>query len=239
MRCWLIAGLWLAALCKTEALAEEPVQFQRDIRPILSQHCFKCHGPALQEAGLRLDERDRATRRKVIVPGKPAESKLLTRVSRADEERMPPPDVGEHLKPAQIALLQKWIAQGAEYTPHWAFIRPKQAPLPKVHGVMAAQSDRPFHPRAAGKGGLETVAGSGPGHAHPPAVARSARPAADAEGSRWISSAITEPDAYEKLVDRLLGSPHYGERQARHWLDLARYADSNGYTIDGKRSIWP
>ncbi len=183
---------------------------------------------------MRLDERDRATRRKVIVPGKPADSKLLTRVSRADEERMPPPDVGEHLKPAQIALLQKWIVQGAEYTPHYAFIRPKQAPLPKVH-----QESWPRNPidyfilARLEKAGLRPSV-----EADRPTLIR--RLSLDLLGllpsPKEVADFVSDPraDAYERLVDRLLASPHYGERQARHWLDLARYADSNGYTIDGK-----
>src|SRR5438309_9595728 len=88
------------------ASAQDKVEYQRDIRPILSNHCFKCHGPALQEAGLRLDERDRATRRKVIVPGQPTDSKMIQRVLREDEVRMPPPEVGERLKPAQVEPLK-------------------------------------------------------------------------------------------------------------------------------------
>ncbi|HWY88923.1 MAG TPA: c-type cytochrome domain-containing protein, partial [Gemmataceae bacterium] len=111
------AGLLLGPTGLTPVLAQSEVEFQRDIRPILSNNCFKCHGPALQESGLRLDDRDRATRRKVIVPGKPADSKMIQRVLREDEDRMPPPEVGERLKPAQVELLKKWIAQGAEYAP--------------------------------------------------------------------------------------------------------------------------
>src|SRR5262245_7766043 len=119
--------------CASVASAQDKIDFARDIRPILSNHCFKCHGPAKQEAGLRLDDRDRATRRKIIVAGKPAESKLLERIQSDDaDERMPPPDAGERLKPAQIELLKKWIAQGAEYSPHWAFVKPKQPPLPPL-----------------------------------------------------------------------------------------------------------
>ena len=131
MRLFLI--LLAAGLCAGSAPAQDKVDFQRDIRPILSNHCFKCHGPAKQESGLRLDDRDRATRRKIIVPGKAAESKLLARIQSDDpDERMPPPDAGERLKPAQIALLKKWIEQGADYTPHWAFVKPIQAPLPTL-----------------------------------------------------------------------------------------------------------
>src|SRR5581483_11993300 len=103
------------------------------IRPILSNRCFKCHGPAAEEGGLRLDLRERATKRKVIVPGQPEASKLVQRLLSSDEdERMPPPEAGDRLKPEQVALLKQWIARGAEYTPHWAFTKPRQLPLPTV-----------------------------------------------------------------------------------------------------------
>src|ERR1700738_820355 len=132
MRPWLPLSLLSTCLLGLPwvAHAQEKVDFQRDIRPILSNKCFKCHGPATQEAGLRLDERERATRRKVIVPGESAKSKLLERVLRTDDERMPPPEVGEQLKPAQIELLKRWIQQGAEYNQHYAFVKPRQPTLP-------------------------------------------------------------------------------------------------------------
>jgi hypothetical protein len=216
------------------------VDFQRDIRPILSGRCFKCHGPAAQKSGLRLDVRERALKRKVIVPGRPDTSRLIARVLADDEEeRMPPAETGDRLKPAQVALLKKWIEQGAEYTPHWAFVRPKQAPLPSVmdrswprnpidHFILARleqaglrpspEADRPTLIRRLSLDLLGLLPSPG-------------------EVEAFVND--QRPDAYERLVERLLASPHYGERQARHWLDLARYADSNGYTIDGKRSIWP
>jgi mono/diheme cytochrome c family protein len=233
----LVFGLALAA---ARAEADDAVDYQRDIRPLLSNHCYKCHGPALQEGGLRLDSRARATKRKVVVAGQPAASKMIQRVlATDDDERMPPPEAGERLKPAQVALLKKWIAQGAEYTPHWAFIKPKQAPLPACkdarwprnpidHFILARLEKEGLRPSA---------------EADRPTLIR--RLALDLLGLVPTPSEVERfvqdprPDAYEKLVERLLASPHYGERQARHWLDLARYADSNGYTIDGKRAIWP
>src|SRR5262245_32080952 len=109
----MVFALWA---CAGSAPAQDKVDFARDIRPILSNRCFKCHGPANQEAGMRLDDRDRATRRKIIVPGKSAESKLLARVQSTDaDERMPPPEAGDALLPEQVAALKKWIDQGAEY----------------------------------------------------------------------------------------------------------------------------
>src|SRR5581483_1622691 len=118
--CLLVLALFVAA----PARAQDSVDFQRDIRPILSNRCFKCHGPAAEEGGLRLDLRERATKRKVIVPGRPEASKLVQRLLSTDEdERMPPPEAGDRLKPEQVALLKQWIARGAEYTPHWALPR--------------------------------------------------------------------------------------------------------------------
>src|SRR3954453_12402408 len=119
----LVAGLFVHAV----PVRAQDVDFQRDIRPILSNHCFKCHGPAKQERGVRLDVREGALKRSAVVPGKPEASKLIARVCLDDEDRMPPPEAGEKLKPAQVELLRKWIAAGAEYTPHWAFVRPKKA----------------------------------------------------------------------------------------------------------------
>src|SRR5688500_11798386 len=109
-----LIAVFAVSCCAAEASAQEPADFARDIRPILSNHCFKCHGPAAQEGGMRLDEREQALRRQRIVPGKPNESKLLKRIQSDDpDQRMPPPDAGEKLTPAQIAALKKWIEQGA------------------------------------------------------------------------------------------------------------------------------
>src|SRR5262245_37392713 len=133
MECRFVLFLFVSGSCAAPLPAQDKVDFARDIRPILSNRCFKCHGPAKQEAGLRLDDRDRATRRKIIVPGKSAESKLLARVQSTDpDERMPPPDVGDALRPDQIAALKQWIDQGAVYAPHWAFQKPQRPKIPEV-----------------------------------------------------------------------------------------------------------
>ena len=219
------------------------VDFQRDIRPILANRCFKCHGPALQKSGVRLDSHQAALKRKAIVPGQVGASKLIERILADDEERMPPPEAGDRLKPAQVELLKKWIAQGAEYTPHWAFIKPKPAPLPQVKDASWGRNAiDAFILARQEKEGLKPSA-----EADPAALIR--RVTLDLTGLLPTPPEVDEflkeyagaqpQAAYEKVVDRLLASPHYGERQTRHWLDLARYADSNGYTIDGKRSIWP
>src|SRR5262245_1077080 len=189
------------------ATAQESVEFQRDIRPILSNKCFKCHGPALQEAGLRLDDRDRATRRKVILPGKPGESKLIERISRDDDERMPPPDASERLTPAQVSLLRKWIENGAEYTPHYAFIKPKLSPLPSVKDKAWPRNPIDYFILAR----LEKEGLKPSEEADRPTLIR--RLALDLLGLLPTPAEVQafvqddSPNAYEKLVDRLLASP--------------------------------
>ena len=218
------------------ASAEEKVDFARDIRPILSNNCFKCHGPAVQKGKLRLDERDPAINKGAISPGKHADSELLKRVLLPDSEdgRMPPVGVAERLTPAQVAKLKAWIDQGAEYPPHWAFVAPKRPAVLKGSGHPI---DAFIRARLA-KEGLTLSK-----EADKTTLIR--RVTLDLTGLLPTPKEVEDflkdesPQAYEKVVDRLLASPHYGERQARHWLDLARYADSNGYTIDGPRLIWP
>jgi hypothetical protein len=213
------------------SLAAEPVDFQRDIRPILSNHCYKCHGPATQKAGVRLDSLDAAAAKDAIVPKQAAKSELIHRIeATADDERMPPPEAGPKLTPKQVDLLKRWIDGGAEYTPHWAFVAPKPAaPGATIDGFIDADLAKRGWKRSP--------------EADRPTLIR--RVTLDLIGLLPSIAEVEEfvndrsPNAYERLVDRLLASPHYGERQARHWLDLARYADSNGFTVDGARSIWP
>jgi hypothetical protein len=216
------------------------VDFQRDVRPLLSAGCLKCHGPAVQKRSLRLDQRESATRRHVIVPGKPDASKLIERVLSADEaHRMPPPTAGQRLKPAEVDVLRRWIAQGAAYTTHWAFVKPRRQEPPAVR-------DGRWPRNAIDRFVLARLEREGlPPSPEADRATLIRRVSLDLLGllpsPREVEDFVNDPrpDAYERLVDRLLASPHYGERQARHWLDLARYADSNGYTIDGPRSIWP
>ncbi len=213
--------------------APPPVDFNRDVRPILSNHCFKCHGPAVQKAKLRLDSFQAATK-SAVVPGKPDESELLTRIAAHDDTRMPPEEAGAALTAKQIETLRQWIVSGAKYAPHWAFVAPVRPEVPKSAAhpidafVLAKLAEAKLKPS-------------------PPADKATLirRVTLDLIGllpsPEEVSAFVKDdaPDAYGKLVDQLLASEHFGERQARHWLDLARYADSNGYTIDGPRSIWP
>lgn len=213
--------------------------FNREVRPILSEHCYKCHGPGTQKAGVRLDTRDLAQKKDAVVPGQPAASGIIERVAEPDDEfRMPPAESGRRLTAREIATLRAWIAHGAEYAPHWAFVPPKKPPVPpNPTGTAHNPIDHFLHQR------LQQAGLTPSPEAERTTLIR--RVTLDLIGLLPTPAEVeafeqdTAPDAYEKLVDRLLASPHYGERQARHWLDLARYADSNGYTIDGARSIWP
>ncbi len=238
VRCFALVALLAFA---PAASAADEVDFGRDIRPILSNTCFKCHGPAVQKAKLRLDDRDIAVDKGAITPGKPADSELLKRIALpdSDEHRMPPPGVGNRLTADQVAKLTAWVKQGAEYKPHWAFVPPKRPPAPVNRDPKGSAHpiDR-FIVAKLSDNGLSLSP-----EADKATLIR--RVTLDLTGLLPTPKEVDDflkdesPQAYEKVVDRLLASPHYGERQARHWLDLARYADSNGYTIDGPRLIWP
>lgn len=235
------------ARCSAPAAAQAPpaaaaVDYQRDIRPILSNHCFPCHGTDQEsrQADLRLDQRDAALAHGAILPGNAADSPLLQRVLSSDpEQHMPPAEFNKPLNQTQQDLLQRWIQQGAEYQDHWAF-QPLQAPA-----IPAERSDSwcrgeldAFVLQRLKSAGLEPAP-----EADRPTLIR--RLWQDLLGllppPQEVDQFVQDqsPDAWEKLVDRLLQSPHYGERWGRHWLDQARYADSNGYTIDGPRVMWP
>ena len=224
----------------------QEIDFNRQIRPLLSDNCFKCHGPDQGErkADLRLDTeeglRAELDDQKLIVPGKPEESELYLRLVHEDEdERMPPQKTRLELDPSEIELVKKWIAQGARWQEHWS-LRPLENPAPPSAG----ESDWPLNPidqfvlRGLRKEGFS-----------PSAEEEKARlfrrltldltglpPGLEELDSYLLSAA---PDAYAKAVDRLLESPSYGERMAWDWLDLARYADTNGFQGDSTRSMWP
>lgn len=227
------------------ASAEEKLDYNRDIRPILSNNCFRCHGPdeadrkGSAEGGLRLDVEE-AAKADAIVPGKPEASELIRRILSTDaDEQMPPKTSGKTLTAAQIDLLQSWVKQGAPYAKHWAFVAPVQAPLPKlkIEAGLTNPIDRFVQSR------LEKEGLSPSPEADRYALVRRVYldliglPPSPAEADAFVND--KSPDAYEKLVDKLLQSPKYGERWARRWLDLARYADTNGYEKDRARSIWP
>ncbi len=225
--------------------AQDTPQFNRDIRAILSDRCYTCHGPdsAAREADLRLDDRDIATSNgdtPAIVPGKPAESELLKRVRSNDELiQMPPPDSGKApLSEKQIILLEAWIKNGAEYDDHWAFISPKQADAPTVqHQDHVRNPIDAFVLKKLEKQGLKQSP-----QADPRTLIRrvsldlTGLPPTPAEIDAFLKD--QSKNAYEKLVDRLLSSNRYGEHMAKPWLDAARYADTNGYQYDLEREQW-
>lgn len=223
------------------------IDFTRDVRPILAGHCFKCHGQdeGARKAKLRLDVRDDAIKpaksdEVPIVPGKPEKSELVRRVFAENEDDvMPPPAAKKPLSQEEREILKRWIAEGAEYRPHWAFVAPKQSPLPMVREKSWPRNAMDYFVLAR----LEKEGLKPSPRADKYALARrlyfdlTGLPPMPPEADSFVNDA--SPDAYERLVDRLLASPHYGERWARRWLDLARYADTNGYEKDRPRSIWP
>jgi hypothetical protein len=223
------------------ARAEAAVDYNRDIQPLLSDRCFACHGPdaSRRQAGLRLDRRADALRS--LAPGDPRKSRVLSRVaSREPDEVMPPPDANKSaLTAEQVALVRRWIEQGAAYETHWAFQKPTRPPTPQVKrsGWVRNPIDS-FVAAGHDRRGLTPA---------PEAdrVTLLRRLSFDLTGlpptPREVDAFVADPspDAYEQAVDRLLASPHFGERMAVLWLDLARYADTDGYSIDAHRDVWP
>jgi hypothetical protein len=223
---------------------EPTVSFARDVQPILASRCIQCHGPQTTEAGLRLDDRAIAVSvlesgHRAIVPGQAHASELVRRISADESERMPPE--GEPLSSQQIAVLRRWISTGADWPDHWAY-QPLEAPSPPDFDDAQSQSwirtpiDR-FILNSLRERGLSPAS---------PADRRTllrrvyfdliGLPPLPEEAAAYLSD--ESPDAYEKLVDRLLASPQYGERWARHWMDVVHYADSHGFEHDLPRSIW-
>ncbi len=228
-----------AAVC----LAESPVDFLRDVRPILAANCYTCHGPDAQESGLRLDRRDAAlaeadSGHPAIVPGNPNKSRLLKLVQESDPDLRMPQDA-DPLRPEQVAVLRRWIEAGAPYPKHWSNVNPAWPSLPPVSDMDWPRSSLDYFVLARMRG-----AGLSPNEpADRYALCRRVYldliglPPTVEDADEFVAD--LRPDAYERLVDRLLASPRYGERWARWWLDLARYADTNGYESDEPRIMWP
>ena len=216
--------------------AGDEVQFQRDVRPLLADRCFACHGPDedARKAGLRLDVREAAVAQ-VITPGSAEESELLARISSTDADvRMPPPESGAALSAEEQQLLRLWVASGADYEEHWAFVAPQRPALPgidmphPIDAFVAAQLVREAltpAPEASRETLVRRVAFDLTGL--PPSLD---------EVDAFLDDSA--PGAYERMLERALDSPHYGEHMARRWLDLARYADTDGYQYDKERNQW-
>jgi hypothetical protein len=226
--------------------AEKPVDFQRQIRPILSENCFQCHGPdsGTRMAGLRLDLKDGifAARKggAAVVPGDPSASLLYQRVSEKNPARRMPPEYShKSLTQPQIDLLKRWIEEGAAWKEHWAFQAPHRPAPPAVHDAAWVRNDidRFILARLESQGLAPAPAADARTLIRRVALDTVGLPPNPAELDLFLSD--NSPDAYEHMVDRYLASPHYGEHRAQYWLDAARYADTHGIHIDNYREIWP
>ena len=233
-----------AAMVSVQGAPETAIDFSREILPLLSDHCFACHGPDEQgrKGGLRLDTQA-GTRgagksgRIAISPGHPDQSEILRRVLSGDpDEVMPPRETGKALKPEQVRLLRRWIEAGAPWGHHWAFEPIRRQTVPVVQGV--SHPIDAFVRHALARDGLRPA----------PEAPRSTLlrrlsldltglPPTPDEAEAFVSDPF--PGAYERQVERLLASPRFGERMAWEWMEAARYADSNGYQGDGERTMWP
>ncbi len=238
-------GVVAAVSAATVSPAAGRIDYSLEIQPVLSRNCFACHGPDAhdRQAKLRLDSFPEATAKRegqpAIAPEQPDNSALLERINHSDvDERMPPADTGKTLSAKEKHLLRTWIEQGADYAGHWAFAKPRKPVLPKVSndGWIRSDIDR-FVLRKLDEAGLKPS----------PAAAKTTllrRLALDLIGlpptPEEIDAFVADrsPDAYQKQVDRLLKSKHYGERWGRIWLDAARYADTDGYEKDKRRTVW-
>lgn len=247
-----LAGLGLSAPCA----GAEGIDFARDIQPILSENCFQCHGPDTRKrkADLRFDSRAGAFRvkdgRAVIVAGRSGESELLRRLRSLDpDEQMPPPESNRHLSTAQVELIRRWVDEGAVWAEHWAFKRPQRPPLPNSdpnvgsgHPRLEGSVASPCNPidlfirkRLADEGLSPSPEASGEKLIRRVTLDLTGLPPTPEEVDEFLAD--SSPQAYERLVDRLLHSPRYGERMVWEWLDGARYADTNGYQGDPTRSM--
>ncbi|MBL8816117.1 MAG: DUF1553 domain-containing protein [Planctomyces sp.] len=231
--------LLLTLICSQTAFAQPSVTFNKDIRPILSDKCFFCHGPdgSKRQADLRLDNRESAISSGAIVPGNPDESGVIQRVLSHDAEVVMPPEQAKlgRLSNEDVETLRTWIRDGAEYENHWSFI--PVVPLDTTDSTISSTLDS-----------IVQSALSKRGFAQQPSAPRSTLirrlsfdlnglPPASAEVTAFVND--TDPKAVEHLVDRLLASPRYGERMAVDWLDTSRYADSYGFQVDREREVWP
>jgi hypothetical protein len=241
----ILTGLLLLSTPPISAQTPRPIDFNRDVRPILSDACFQCHGPdkAKRKAKLGLDTEDGALR--VIVPGKADESELVKRITSDDKsKRMPPSSSALSLTAKQIETLKRWIAEGAKWQKHWAFLPPERLPLPSVKNKTWPRNPIDYFVLAR----LEAEGLQPSPEADPVTLIR--RLSLDLTGlpptpgevedfvKAWDIASAKRQAAVEMLVDRLLASPRYGERMAQRWLDGARYADTNGYQTDGERTMW-
>ena len=245
-----LAVALLAVVCGFSGFAAAtaklaPLEYNRDVRPVLSENCFTCHGAdsAARKAKLRLDSFEEATAKRAdgsqsIVPGKPDESEVIRRVFDEGDDIMPPDNSHKILTAQQKDLLKRWIGEGAAYQPHWSFIAPVKAPLPKVKYSKWVRNPVDAFVLAR----LESEKLKPAAEADRRTLARrlsfdlTGLPPKPEEVEAFVAD--KSPDAYEKLVDRWLASPQWGEHRGRYWLDAARYADTHGIHFDNQREMW-
>jgi hypothetical protein len=242
---------WLALVAFvifTSVAPAQTIDFNRDVRPILSGKCFQCHGPddAARKGGLRLDVRDLALKElksghRALVPGDGTKSEMIGRVTAKDDSAMPPPKTGKRLTEKEVATLRKWVEEGAKYAQHWSYAKPVRPAVPAGTSPAARRwIQNPIDAFILAWLEKEGITPAAPADRY--AIIRrlsidlTGLPPTIEETDRFVND--QSPDAYDKLVDRLLGAREYGERWAQAWLDLARYADSQGYANDPDRSIW-
>jgi hypothetical protein len=229
--------------------ADEAIDFSREIRPILAEHCLHCHGPDAKKrkADLRLDESASAIAERrgsqAVAPGKPERSTLLERVQSDDPDvQMPPADAGQRrLTRGEIDLLRRWIAQGAKWSEHWSFVPPRRPSLPAVRDANWPRNGIDYFILSRlDREGLRPSPPADPvGLLRRVTLDLTGLPPTIDEVENFLADAAESPDAYEKVVERLLNSPRYGEHMALAWLDAARYADTSGYQADWERFMWP
>jgi hypothetical protein len=243
----LAAKVGLVCSAPVEQPSGSRISFNRDIRPILSDNCFQCHGPDRNQrkAKLRLDTGEGAfeerSNHRVLTPGKPDASELFRRITSADPaEQMPPPKKGRLLSASDRELIRTWIEQGATWEKHWAYLPPAPQFPPALSAYGARWARNPIDSFILDRLQREGLTPS-PEADRTTLLRRvtldlTGLPPTPAEVEAFLAD--ESPDAYERIVDRLLASPRFGERMARPWLDAARYADTNGYQTDGERFMW-
>ena len=239
-RATLLAAALVSLACDGAAAAE-PLSFNKDVRPILVENCFSCHGAdsAGRKADLRLDVRDDAVEFGAITPGDPDSSPMLDRIFSDDpDEIMPPPHAKKTLTAEQKEILSRWIAAGAEYEPHWSFIPPTRPEPPAVKnaGWVRNPIDRFLLARLEAEGLAPAAEADRRTLARRASLDLTGLPPEPAVVEAFVNDAA--PDAYERLVDTLLANLAWGEHRGRHWLDYARYADTHGIHFDNYREMW-
>ena len=238
--------LAISAVCQPRVgLAETAIDFDRDIKPILSDNCYHCHGPdgESREADLRMDQKESVFEERddywIVLPGEPDESELVARLITSDEdEMMPPAESGKELTAEQIELLQRWVAEGAPWKEHWSFVPPSRPQLTDTKHLEGARNEIDYFVmrRLAAVGLKPEAAADRRTLARRLYLDLTGLPPTAEQTQKFVDDHSDE--AYEQLVDQLLASPQYGERMTVAWLDQARYADTNGFSIDGGRHMW-